>query len=542
MPDNVHAPKDKLCATPLVAEDSSCYHAPTNLPGNVILAGYAETGTRPNMSKPRILVDLKPALDGFAGIPQESRLLYNNLLHLQDEFDVDGLLQHGTGVYPPLPQKNVDKPDNEAIINDSSFLSVLGTGLEKTYIPRAPQWVQQRIHRQMMIWQAFTSKPLQMGMLQTSHFDDLIWRTLFSKALPTTDKELVCRSKFRTLEPSRQHMYNIMLGGLRLFPANQYMHVDTSEYDILITQLPFPGKVSRNTSLIIRYHDAVPVFMPHTIGDQHAHRSMHYHALKSNVADGAWFACVSEASRQDLLTLFPEAEERAVVIHNTIPAAFSPSQESKTAAWDIIASHLSQEHDKVAHDSIAAIRAAKKTGADFLLMVSTLEPRKNHTLLLNAFDQFRRNTQSDTKLILVGGTGWHFEPILGQMRPGLANGNIFHLANVPTIDLAILYQHASATVCPSLAEGFDYSGIEAMRCGGLVLASKIPVHTEIFGESATYFDPYSTVDAAEKLVMLLSEGQEKKRTMLRKKGRIHSENYTADKLRPQWQEFLHTII
>ena len=48
----------------------------------------------PNQSAIRVLVDLKPALDGYAGIPQESRLLFRGLSAI-DALDVEGLIQHG---------------------------------------------------------------------------------------------------------------------------------------------------------------------------------------------------------------------------------------------------------------------------------------------------------------------------------------------------------------------------------------------------------------------------------------------------------------
>lgn len=55
------------------------------------------------MQKIKLLVDLKPALDGFAGIPQETRLLFSNLRKLDEPFLSDGLLQHGSGYLTSRP-------------------------------------------------------------------------------------------------------------------------------------------------------------------------------------------------------------------------------------------------------------------------------------------------------------------------------------------------------------------------------------------------------------------------------------------------------
>ena len=54
----------------------------------------------------KILVDLKPALDGYAGIPQECRLLFKGLSQM-DGFEVEGLIQHGgRRLRPALPAQH----------------------------------------------------------------------------------------------------------------------------------------------------------------------------------------------------------------------------------------------------------------------------------------------------------------------------------------------------------------------------------------------------------------------------------------------------
>ena len=69
-------------------------------------------------------------------------------------------------------------------------------------------------------------------------------------------------------------------------------------FDVMLVETPFPGRVSPRTRMVVRYHDAIPLLMPHTIKDRGYHRAAHYQALLRNVRDGAWFACVSEATRR----------------------------------------------------------------------------------------------------------------------------------------------------------------------------------------------------------------------------------------------------
>ena len=108
---------------------------------------------------------------------------------------------------------------------------------------------------------------------------------------------------------------------------------------------------------------------------------------------------------------------------------------------------------------------------DYLLMVSTLEPRKNHLTLLAAWEQLQAEHHEDLELVIVGMLGWDHEAIVHKFRPWIERGTLHVLEDVPSAELRLLYRHAAATVCPSFGEGFDFSGVEAMRSGGAVVAS-----------------------------------------------------------------------
>jgi glycosyltransferase involved in cell wall biosynthesis len=128
-------------------------------------------------------------------------------------------------------------------------------------------------------------------------------------------------------------------------------------------------------------------------------------------------------------------------------------------------------------------------------MVSSIEPRKNHLALLAAWESLRVQVFAGLKLVIVGGSaGWHNEPIMRKLAPWIQQGEVLLLRNVAAQDLRRLYKHARATVCPSFGEGFDFSGVEAMKSGGAVVASDIPVHREVCADAAEYFNPYSDAD------------------------------------------------
>ncbi len=495
--------------------------------------------------KTRILVDLKPALDGYSGIPQETRLLFDNFKRLGDEYSVDGLLQHGSGiVLSNDPKQYVRMAPHERVILDSQLVSSLCTGLVKAIVPRLPARLQLALYKQILYWKSFANTPIKMGIFQSSLFSDFIWRYFFSKSIGIEEKERLTASRFRVIEPSRSHMHSIGLGGLRLFPSSKYLKLDTRKYDFLVSQTPFPARLMGSTRLIVRYHDAVPILMPHTIGDRMTHQAMHYHALKANVESDALFVCNSEATRDDLLSIFPQVESRTTVIYNVVMPDYFQSDEPKESAWNIINNRQDAEDNHLGEKApfSTSADAGENSDSDYLLMVSTIEPRKNHELLLSAWEKVRLKQHNNLKLVIVGSRGWDYEPVIKMMRPWIRRGALYHLTNVPAQELRVLYKHAAATICPSLAEGFDYSGVEAMRCGGLVAASDIPVHREVFGDGSAYFNPYSVEDAINVINRLLAPENVDEQEALRQNGVQNSKRYEASALLPQWQDFIQRNI
>ena len=170
----------------------------------------------------------------------------------------------------------------------------------------------------------------------------------------------------------------------------------------------------------------------------------------------------------------------------------------------------------------------------FLLVVSTLEPRKNHLGLLTAWEALRLKFKQPIALVFVGSLGWRSARLLQAMRKWQVRGELFHLSAVPTAELRRLYSAADAVICPSFSEGFDLPGIEAIRCGAAVVASDIPVHREILGDAALYFDPYSTDSIADALMRLLTI--EDLRSDLRSRAVPWAAKFGASATRRQWEQ------
>ena len=121
------------------------------------------------------------------------------------------------------------------------------------------------------------------------------------------------------------------------------------------------------------------------------------------------------------------------------------------------------------------------------LMVSTIEPRKNHSYLLDTFDQLWAQGQ-DVGLCFVGKIGWKTEQLIERVRqhPRL-NTHLFMWNDLTDRELEYCYLNARSLVFPSHVEGFGLPLVEAMQRKLPVMASDIPVFREIGGDAMAYF-------------------------------------------------------
>ncbi|WP_253442695.1 glycosyltransferase family 4 protein [Pseudomonas nitroreducens] len=127
-------------------------------------------------------------------------------------------------------------------------------------------------------------------------------------------------------------------------------------------------------------------------------------------------------------------------------------------------------------------------GDPVYLMVSTIEPRKNHVYLLDAFDLLWAEG-SNARLCIIGRIGWKCEDLIARIRshPEL-NKRLFMFNKLNDRGLEYAYAHSRALVFPSYVEGFGLPLVEAMQRNLPVMASDIPVFREVGGDFVAYFD------------------------------------------------------
>jgi glycosyltransferase involved in cell wall biosynthesis len=195
------------------------------------------------------------------------------------------------------------------------------------------------------------------------------------------------------------------------------------------------------------------------------------HHMQRELAHADAAICVSESTRQDLLAFYDIDPSRAVTILSGLSISDSP------------------------------LPIPHSLPSSYILFVSTIEPRKNLEVLLDAFARLRARGAYEGALIIVGRVGWKSESITPRLRaPG-----IHHLDYVPPPQLASIYRNAELFVFPSIYEGFGFPLLEAMAYGIPSIAARSSSLPEIGGDAALYFAPRDSCALESQMERVLTD-------------------------------------
>ena len=141
----------------------------------------------------------------------------------------------------------------------------------------------------------------------------------------------------------------------------------------------------------------------------------------------------------------------------------------------------------------------------FFVIVGSIEPRKNHALVLEAFEMIWEKGV-DVNLVICYGNSWMSDNLIKKMmKHSLINKNLFLLNKVSDKDLIWLYQKCTAAIMASYAEGFGLPIIEASQCGANVICNDIPVFREIGGDNVVYFELNNAISLATTIIDSLGD-------------------------------------
>ena len=236
--------------------------------------------------------------------------------------------------------------------------------------------------------------------------------------------------------------------------------------------------VQKLTRTIVTVHDLSFMRLPHCFEPA----LLRY--LRVNVPHAVhradWVLADSQSTRQDVIDLLHAPPEKVSVLYPGVEPRFRPIA------------------DKI---ELERVRQQYGLPARFILSVGTLQPRKNHATLVDAFS---RLAVSDVELVIVGQRGWLYADLLSQVR-GKALKRVHFAGFVQDADLPAIYNLADVVALPSLYEGFGLPALEAMACGIPVVTADNSSLPEVVGDAGLLVQAMDTQALTVAMERLLSE-------------------------------------
>lgn len=195
------------------------------------------------------------------------------------------------------------------------------------------------------------------------------------------------------------------------------------------------------------------------------------------------------------------------------------------------------ERDLVSADCVTVVTSAPGLAATvdghrcrewptpFVLMVGTIQPRKNIELAARAFAASRFSRRGC--LLVVGSVGYRGPAIIRAVRAERDADSVRFLGRVADATLARLFAQAEFVLMPSRDEGFGLPALEAMACGTPVIAARAGALPEVVGDASLLFDP-TDADGLTEAVDRLADDADLHAT-LSAGGRARARNYSWER-------------
>ena len=269
-------------------------------------------------------------------------------------------------------------------------------------------------------------------------------------------------SAIRFVAPAVSNAYR----GLRVLWDQAFLPHRAHKDGLDLLHLPaYVAPALLHTPYVLTVYDTIALKFPELCKRSNV---LHYRLLMRRSLRRAQRVIVpSECTKRDVLALGEVSEDRIRVIPLGVSSAFHPTND---------------------RDALAAVRNRYGLPDAYVLYVGNLDPKKNVSLLLDAFAEGYRSGRITAKLVIAGQKEWHAEPVRRRLQELRRDGMVQRLGPVPEADLPALYSAASLFVFPSLYEGFGLPPLEAMACGTPVITTRSGALPEVVDDAALALD------------------------------------------------------
>jgi glycosyltransferase involved in cell wall biosynthesis len=292
------------------------------------------------------------------------------------------------------------------------------------------------------------------------------------------------------------------------------LELSASRLDVLHSPDLIPPML-RDCRSVITIHDLGFLLYPHFLTKDAAR---YYGQIDYAVRRADAIIADSQATKLDIVRLLGVPDYKITVIYLAASPIFRPVRSAE----------LTQQ-----------VRSRFGIASEFILFVSTIEPRKNVPMLLRAFRRLLDSYRADVKLVLAGEKGWLFNEVFQQVTDLKLTDDVIFLGRVSTVELLMLYNAAQMLVAPSIYEGFGLSPLEAMACGTPVVVSNVASLPEIVGDAGLLVDPQDEEATTVAIWRLLSDSE--LRSSLVEKGIRRAAVFSWDKAAQETLALYHSL-
>ncbi len=262
--------------------------------------------------------------------------------------------------------------------------------------------------------------------------------------------------------------------------------------------------------------------------------------------------------------------QRVVLIHDTIPLDHPEFQRPGTpAAFEAKLRRVGAQADLVIYNSQATRDAAEhrfktwgrvpeclvahlgvdlptpkpdrvppdlRLNAPYFITLGTIEPRKNHGLLLDVWEAMAGQLPHEKipHLIIAGRRGWENEEVFQRLDRSLVMGRFVHeRAGLQDGAVAALIAGARGLLFPSRAEGFGLPPLEAIALGRPVICSDLPIYREFLANIPVYLNSGDVYSWQQSIMRMADEKQA---------GLASGERAEAAPRLPTWTDHFNLVL
>jgi len=194
-------------------------------------------------------------------------------------------------------------------------------------------------------------------------------------------------------------------------------------------------------------------------------------------------------------------DKKIITVSEFSKARIQKKLKIKEARIKVLYNGLSSEMYQYKKEKKELLEVKKKYSLpnQYILCLSTLEPRKNMRLLIDAYSDLWREKKLQVDLVLAGRKGWKIDNLLGSLDDKVLEH--IHLTGfIEEEDLPTIYHCADVFVFPSVYEGFGIPPLEALAVNTPVISSDSTSLPEVLGNAAVYFENNNLEDLKCKLL------------------------------------------